>query len=215
MRTRPQRQRAAPGATVPATRSLSRTLSSDARFDSFYDEKVRELSAWHWTPVRIAARAARLLTETGARRILDVGSGVGKFCIVGALSTSADFVGVERRKRLVEIARSAASHYGADRATFVQADIDAFSFEGFSGIYLYHPVYEQISNVVRQIDGTTERSWAAYRHFVDTTTAKLAALSPPVVVVTFDGFGGAMPAAYALKEVESAWYDRLELWIKV
>ena len=118
-------------------------------------------------------------------------------------------------KRLVEIARNAANHYGADRATFVQSDIDAFSFEGFSGIYLYNPFYEQISNVVRQIDGTTERSWTAYRHFVDTTTAKLAALAPPVVVVTFDGFGGPMPAAYALKEVESAWYDRLELWIKV
>src|SRR5204863_2649593 len=111
---------------------------SDAVFDSIYDDRIRGLSEQHWTPVTIAARASWLLTTAGATKILDVGSGVGKFCIVGALSTTAEFVGVERRAGLVDIARRAAATAGASRATFVHADIDAVSFDGYDGIYLYN-----------------------------------------------------------------------------
>src|SRR5262245_2791350 len=94
---------------------MKRRLGSDGSFDSVYDEEIRALSEEHWTPVAVAARAARILTFAGATRILDVGSGVGKFCIVGALCTAARFVGVERRHRLVSIARRAAAEMGAVR----------------------------------------------------------------------------------------------------
>jgi hypothetical protein len=195
--------------------SRSNRISSDVEFDSVYDERVRALSLRHWTPVPVAVRAAQLLTEAGATRILDVGSGVGKFCIVGALSTNARFVGVEWRGRLVEIARRAAIQHGARRATFVHANFEAFSFVGFSGIYLYNPFYEQISDLMAQIDGGIERSKTIYRQFVRTTIAKLAALVPPVAVTTFNGFGGLIPPKYTLKVVEPAGSDQLELWVKV
>src|SRR4029077_8901586 len=65
--------------------------SSDDEFDSAYDKQIRELSEQHWTPLWVAARVAHLLTRSGATRVLDVGSGAGKFCIVGALSTDAEF----------------------------------------------------------------------------------------------------------------------------
>src|SRR3954471_8285376 len=84
-------------------------LPSDVEFDDVYDPEIRALSPQHWTPVQVAARAATLLTQAGATRILDVGSGAGKFCIAGALSTDAHFTGVERRGRLVETARRAAT----------------------------------------------------------------------------------------------------------
>jgi hypothetical protein len=200
---------------APSATSPPNGLSSDAEFDRCYDAKIRRLSLQHWTPVRVAVRAAQLLTEAGATRILDVGSGVGKFCIIGALSTDAEFVGVERRGRLVRIARGAALHHGAHRATFVHANIDAFSFDGFSGIYLYNPFYEQISDLMVQIDGAIERSKTAYRHFVGSTTAKLAAMATPVAVATYNGFGGDMSPAFTLMAVEPAGSDRLELWVKI
>ena len=189
-------------------------LMSDTAFDGVYDEPIRELSAQHWTPVQVAARAAKLLTQAGATRILDVGSGVGKFCIVGALSTNAHFVGLERRKRLVDIARGAAARLHVSRATFVHANVDAFSFEGFDGIYLYNPFYEQISRFLRQIDERPEPSPLLYRHFVRMTTEKLAALAAPVAVLTFNGFGGNMPTEYTFLGDEPAGNDRLELWVK-
>src|SRR5258708_18652778 len=108
--------------------SASAFMSSDLEFDSIYDERTREFSPLHWTPLLVAARAARLLTQAGATRILDVGSGAGKFCIVGALSTDARFVGIERREHLVQIASGAASPLGATPATFIQADVATFSF---------------------------------------------------------------------------------------
>jgi SAM-dependent methyltransferase len=194
--------------------SISRLLVSDLEFDRIYDEESRERSVQHWTPIGVAQRAAALLTEAGATRILDVGSGVGKFCIIGALSTRADFVGVERRSRLVAMARGAASQLGASRATFVHANIDGFSVDGFNGIYLYNPFYEQISDQLVQIDEDLERSLATYRHFVSVTTYMLAALPAATVVVTFHGFGGQMPSEFELLREEPAANDWLEVWVK-
>ena len=203
----PESSRAVP--IVPA-----RILSSDVEFDNAYDLQIRELSEQHWTPVRVAARVAHLLTRSGATRILDVGSGAGKFCIVGALSTDAEFVGVERRGYLVDIAEQTARRFGADRATFVHASADNFSFQGFNGVYLYNPFYEQISGFLTQIDGATERSPLMYRHFVQSTMSKLAAMAPPVAVVTFNGFGGPMPPEYDFRGDEPAGNAELELWVK-
>jgi hypothetical protein len=189
-------------------------LESDAAFDTIYDGRIRKLSELHWTPVAIAARAARLLTRAGATRILDIGSGVGKFCIVGALSTDAEFVGVERREPLVHIARRAATRLGAARATFVHSNFDALPFRGFDGIYLYNPFYEHLAKYLPLIDGAFERSPAAHRYFVRVMIEKLRAAPPPVCVVSYHGFGGAMPPEFHFAGEEAAGNDRLEVWIK-
>jgi hypothetical protein len=189
-------------------------LASDAAFDGIYEERIRALSDQHWTPVAVAARAARLLTKAGATRILDVGSGVGKFCIVGALSTAAEFVGVERREGLVRVANQAAVRMGASRATFIRSNVDSFSFEGFDGAYFYNPFYEQISKYVVLIDHDFERSPRAYRYFVRAIEETLRARPGPFAVVTYHGFGGQMPPEYQLMGDEPAGNDRLELWIK-
>jgi SAM-dependent methyltransferase len=190
------------------------TSTSDLEFDAAYDEKIRDLSEQHWTPVQVAARAAHLLTEAGATRILDVGSGVGKFCIVGALSTDAQFVGVEWRGNLVEIARRTALRFSAARATFVHASVDTFAFDGFDGIYLYNPFYEQISSFLVQIDNNIDRSARAYGRFVSGTLTKLADAARPMAVVTFHGFGAPLPPEYTLLGDEPAGNDQLELWVK-
>ncbi len=205
--------RKANATTAPASENAF--ASSDLEFDAIYDERTRALSPMHWTPLRVAARAARLLTDAGATRVLDVGSGAGKFCIVGALSTDAQFVGIERREQLVNIASGAASRLGATRATFIHADVATFCFEGFDGVYLYNPFHEQISPYLPRIDATLERSDDVYDHFVQRTTDKLAGMAAPVAVVTFNGFGGVMPHSYTFLGGEPAGCDRLELWIKL
>jgi len=189
-------------------------LGSDLAFDRIYDEKIRALSDQHWTPVEVAVRAARMLTHAGATRILDIGSGVGKFCVVGALCTTAEFVGVERRQKLVGIAERAAAALGANRATFVHSNIDAFSLARFDGCYLYNPFYEQISKYLPMIDDDVQRSTWLNRYFIETVQGKLQAAEPPMVVVTYHGFGGSMPRGYRNLAAERAGNDRLEMWIK-
>jgi SAM-dependent methyltransferase len=190
-------------------------LASDEAFDAIYDQRIRALSDRHWSPVAVAARAAAMLEQAGATRILDVGAGVGKFCLVGAMCTRAEFVGVERRADLVDVARAAATRLKARRATFVHSNVTDFSFEGFDGVYLYNPFFEQISRSLRLIDDTAERSRDVYRHLVRATLAKLGALSAPGAIVTFSGFGGRVPpGAFKFIGEEAAANDWLELWIR-
>jgi hypothetical protein len=189
-------------------------LPSDEDFDLVFPEWIRRLSALHWTPVSVAARAAAILVQAGATRILDVGSGVGKFCIVGAMVTPAQFVGVERRQHLVDIAGATATKLGVSRATFVHASVDQFRFEGFDGVYLYNPFFEQISRFIPQVDASVEQSAKLYRLFTEVVTTELSTLAPGTAVVTYNGFGGLMPLSYRFAGDEPAGDDLLDLWIK-
>jgi predicted RNA methylase len=188
-------------------------LPSDEAFDLVYPERIRRLSALHWTPVSVAARAAAILVQAGATRILDVGSGAGKFCVVGAMVTPARFVGVERRRHLVDIAGATATKLGVSRATFVHASVDEFRFEGFDGVYLYNPFFEQISRYLPAVDPSIEHSAKLYRFFTEAVTTQLAALAPGTAVVTYHGFGGLMPRSYRFVGDEPAGDDLLDLWI--
>ena len=71
----------------------------DSRFDLVYPREIRELSDRHWTPVEVARKAAVFLVREPGTRVLDIGCGPGKFCIVGALATDGRFTGVEQRDR--------------------------------------------------------------------------------------------------------------------
>ena len=187
---------------------------SDEQFDAVFGERQRAVSFRHWTPVAVACRAARLLTEMGATRILDVGAGVGKFCIVGALTTGAAFCGVERRGNLVEIARAAAVRFGAGRATFTHANILDFDSDRFDGFYIYNPFEEHLEWDPVPIDHDVETSPDLHRMCVASTTAKLIRARPGTTVVTFNGLGGPMPPHYRQVRSERFCDADLTLWIK-
>src|SRR5947209_1589202 len=80
----------------------------DARFDRVYPPLAQSVSRRFWTPVRVALTGAGWLREARSQRLLDVGSGVGKFCIVTQLAAGCATHGVEQRESLVEAARAAA-----------------------------------------------------------------------------------------------------------
>jgi SAM-dependent methyltransferase len=188
-------------------------LHSDRHFDQVYPSPLRFLSRVHWTPVKVARAAARLLVDAGATSILDVGAGAGKFCIVGALTTSASFVGLEQRSQLVEVARDAAARLGARRVRFVTANIVDADWDGFDGVYLFNPFYEQVGTLIA-IDKEAERSRSLYHRYVKVTEQKLATLPSGTVVVTYHGFGGTMPPDYETIHDQPAGNDRLVLWQK-
>src|SRR4051812_34171547 len=85
--------------------------TTDAVFDAIYPPSIRLSGEVHWTPVVVARRAAELLVTGRGTRVLDVGSGVGKVCIVGALTSDGEFTGVEQRGTLVRIARDVVRRY--------------------------------------------------------------------------------------------------------
>jgi SAM-dependent methyltransferase len=205
--------------TMPAL-SVAAALRSgcpvaDDVFDRVFPPALRDVSFQHWTPVAVARRAAQLLVGAGARRVLDVGSGPGKFCIVGALTTLASFTGIERRPSLVEVARRVAEESGTDRAAFFRGNALRFPFDHFDGFYLYNPFYEQVNLALLQIDETNVHSPVLFRRCVLATRAKLRRMPRGTAVVTYHGFGGTMADGYRQVHRENAGDGTLALWIKV
>ena len=69
---------------------------NDTNFDQMYPIRIQKLSKMHWTPIEIANKAAKFLAYRPGIKVLDIGSGVGKFCLVGANNhPDVSFYGVQ------------------------------------------------------------------------------------------------------------------------
>lgn len=172
------------------------------------------VSRCHWTPLVVARRAAALLADGGSPRILDVGSGVGKFCIAGALTTEAWFVGVEQRADLVEAAREAATKCGAHRALFLHGNVFDVDFSEFDGLYFFNPFLELIEPLEFPIDDAVRISPTRHGEYVSAASRRLSEARPGTRVVTYGGFGGEMPEGFTCALEESCYRDLLTFWIK-
>jgi predicted RNA methylase len=166
----------------------------------------------HWTPVAAALAAARWLAARPGARLLDIGSGVGKFCIVAAAATRARVSGVEHRRHLVTIARDAAARFELDvrfeRGTVVDCDPGKVD-----GVYLFNPFAENLCGSKDRIDATVELSMARFVRDVAATRDFLRAVRVGTRVVTYHGFGGEMPPGY-VRIRRKPCDGTLSLWVK-
>lgn len=182
-----------------AARLAAGDLVADSEVDAQFPESISRLSQVHWTPVAVAQTAARFLVEGMARpRILDVGSGAGKFCGVAAATTGAEFVGVERRPHLVAVAEDFVARLPAAGVTFLTARMEDIDWLPYTGLYFYNPFGEAWLTASESIDDLEDRSWAAYVHYVRTTMARLYLMPTGTKVATYHGMGGPLPPGYRL-----------------
>ena len=165
----------------------------------------------HWTPVDVALRAAALLAPGHCARVLDVGSGVGKVCLIGAATTSATWFGIEQDADMVGAANTAAGQMRIERrARFIHGDLDAVDWTTFDAFYLFNPFAEILHASAG--DALTRRE--RYVASIDFVQRRLADTAPGTRVVTYHGFGGEMPLGFDLIHREAAREDELQLWIK-
>jgi len=185
---------------------------SDAEFEDGYPLAVRWLSTPFWTPVTVARRAAGLLGGGPHKRILDIGAGPGKFCVVGALTTGASFVGVEHRAPLAVVARATAERFGASNARFIHGVFDALDPADYDGIYLFNPFEENLWDWTSHVDQSVQLSQR--RFWADLAAAEtfLARARSGTRVVTYHGFGSEPPNTYRLLLRERHGSGELELW---
>jgi predicted RNA methylase len=158
-------------------------------------------------------RAAALLSRGSASRILDVGSGVGKFCTVAALTTPGAFIGIERQGELVDVARETAHRARAAKARFIHARIEDIDWTNFDGFYLFNPFAELGWKRVRAAQGA-DADRAEYDRAVSFTEESLFRARSGARVVTYHGFGGEMPSSFRLLVREPYGTDFLECWQK-
>jgi SAM-dependent methyltransferase len=187
---------------------------TDAEFDRIYPEWVRRASDMHWTPYVVARRAAEWLVTDSTTRVLDVGSGPGKFCLVGSLATEGVFFGIEQRARLLAVAEQAARRCGATRAHFIRGNIISLDWGNFDAFYFYNPFYEHVADIAPNIDEQIDRAPELFTRYVRITSAKLFSAPVGTRVVTYQGYGGPMPVGYRRLARESFDGNDLELWRK-
>jgi SAM-dependent methyltransferase len=183
----------------------------DEKFDLIYPPQIRELSSLHWTPVAVAAEAAKLLvTERGAC-VLDIGCGPGKFCQVAASLTDGRFTGVEQRRDLVVAARQAANDLGLSNVEFLHGNVMDVAFAEYDAFYLFNP-FEENMHYGNKIDSAVRLSPALFKRYTSHVAAQLGARPIGTRVVTYAGYADDIPACYSCESALCG--DDLKLWIK-
>ncbi len=176
---------------------------------------MRVKSAVHFTPVAVARCAARLLAPRPGLRVLDVGSGPGKFCVIaGREVPEATFVGVELRPHLVHTARKLASRVGVQNVSFVHADAMDVDWSAYDAFYFYNPFAEQLHEQDFLLDRSLSVEPSRFDDYVAAARQRLSAAALGTRVVTYHSFGAPAPLGYDFAESHTIGTDRLELWIK-
>jgi hypothetical protein len=185
---------------------------ADVAFDQLYAPPIRAMSIVHWTPVQAALRAAAWLAPEPAMRVLDIGSGAGKLCCIGALATGASWVGIERERGLVDAATGLATTLElGHRARFRWGDMSTVEWKDFDSLYFYNP-FEAV--LFGAIPTELPHRWTLFGNELDRVTAALSDQPSGMRVVTYHGFGGEMPPGYSLMAAEQIGSGQLALWVK-
>lgn len=170
---------------------------TDRAFDRFLPTGLRRVSRQYWTPLAAALRAAEWLDVTGARTVVDIGSGAGKFCVAAALAGRCSFIGVEHRPHLVDAARRLARTFGVDdRVRFVQRTLDEDDLPQADCYYLYNPYGENLLPPEEHLDAQVELSDERFERDVASTEAALDRAPVGTYVIKYNGFGGNLPPEY-------------------
>lgn len=204
----------------PSPTAISNALQagiglSDRAFDRFLPHQLRLVSPQHWTPLKVAVRVAEWLNSTGVTRVVDIGSGAGKFCVAAALTTRCSFVGVEQRSRLVDAARALASTFGVDdRVEFVHATLSRHTVPPADAYYFFNPFGENLFDSDEHLDDDVELSPERFARDIALTKELLIRAPVGTYVIKYNGFGGRMPGSYQPVSVALDMPNALRMWRK-
>ncbi len=198
------------------------TQVADYYFDRIFPKKIANKSFPHWTPCHVAHRVLELLSPSENSRILDVGSGCGKFCLIAGLTNSkGHFTGIEQRQHLVTIAKEVKLEFEIKNVKFIHGNMSEVNWNDFDCFYFFNPFYEHIMNdSYFWVDETITLNKNHYDSYVQLVEEKLKTLKVGTRVVTYHGFGGAFPPEYTLLISEkingrySESFGLLDLWVK-
>jgi predicted RNA methylase len=188
-------------------------IPTDRDFDMLLSPGSRSRSKLHWTPVRVAVTVGRLLASSTNSRVLDVGSGCGKFACIGAITTPGHFVGIEQRPQLHRNALELCERLKLDRASFVEGDALAADWNAFTAIYLFNPFWENLLPLER-FDGTAMLKVHQFSLFTKIVIEKLSRLPAGTLVATYHGFGGEFPPTFRKIHSMNIGRGPIEIWVK-
>ena len=185
---------------------------SDARFDGLLSEHARRQSRRFWTCVEAATTASEWLAEVGVERLLDVGSGVGKFCCIASLMLGRRVWGLERRGELVFESRRLAQRLGAE-VVVIEGALTQVDPRRFDAFYFFNPFGEYLLPPEERYDAspTSAEEYVSNARLVEQW---LRAAPAGTTVLTFNGLGGRIPLSFSVHRTRCIDRNVLRLWRK-
>lgn len=195
-----------------AERLQNNFLVNDEEFNSIYPELIRELSGKHWTPVAVAKVAAEFLVTRQGIKVLDIGSGVGKFCMIGSALTKGHFTGVEYREILYSFAVELSKHYGVKNTEFIHDNITNINFKDFEAFYFFNSFIENMSEQ-EVMDNSVPISPQLYGKYTQYLRLQFASMPVGTRLATYWGNSEEVPRGYVLQSI--AFEGELKMWEKL
>lgn len=184
---------------------------SDPVFDSLFPAYVRQLSEVHWTPLKVAYTAAQFLAPTADARILDIGAGVGKFCMAAAHVSAAAFVGVEQRKNFARVGNKIIKQLGIHNASVIHGNFVDIDISEYTGVYFFNSFHENLV-IEDSLDENVERSPELYDFYTSQLQAKLKEMPIGARLATYWLSNSEIPGCFQL--YESHFNNLLKFWKK-
>lgn len=184
---------------------------TDDDFNAIYPENIRLLARKHWTPVAVAKTASQFLVDRPGTRVLDIGSGAGKFCMVGSVNTKGQFTGIEQRRHLVDLSTKLSEFHGLHHVKYIHSNISAVRFSDYNAFYLYNSFYENI-DLPNRIDDTVRLSIELYNAYSLYTAEQLSGLPAGARLATYHTPLTLVPRNFRL--MDSLHAGCLNLWEK-
>ncbi|HTJ51554.1 MAG TPA: methyltransferase domain-containing protein [Cyclobacteriaceae bacterium] len=185
---------------------------TDDDFNGIYPKKIRLNAQKHWTPVSVAKSASEFLVDRPGTRVLDIGSGVGKFCMVGACNTKGYFTGIEQRLELVELSKKISRLYQIRNVEFFNGNIIDIKFNYYDAFYFYNSFYENI-DMVHRIDDTIKLDTQLYHSYCLYIVDQFRSLPLGTRLVTFCSPLNIIPQSFKLQDSING--GLLKFWEKV
>ena len=188
-------------------------FASDLIFNSLYPKAIQEVAEKHWTPINVAKKAAAFLATSPDVKVLDIGSGSGKFCLVAAHAHPlTTFYGVEQRQNLVDLSNELARELQLENVVFNCDNICNTDFEKYDHFYFYNSFYENVPGT-QKIDSTIKYSEDLYNYYNRYLYKQLKKKPAGTRLVTYHSFGSEIPTGYEV--VNTDYNEFLKFWIKV
>lgn len=202
----------------PASSSLNQDpylksrFSSDLAFNKLYPVSSQLLSEKHWTPLKIARKAARFLGADDGARVLDIGSGVGKFCLAAAYyQPNVRFFGIEQRHHLYHTAETARLNLALPNVEFIYGNFTQLDLTAYNHFYFYNSFHENLVEY-DHIDESIDYSVELYFYYTRFLFKQLEKMPSGTRIATYHSLEGEIPRDFLL--AGSALDSQLKFWIK-
>ena len=192
--------------------ALHNWFSSDYHFNHLYPEAIREFADRNWTPLNVVKMAAKYLACSKKSKILDIGSGAGKFCIAAAwFQPQSLFFGVEQKLDMVKHAQKASNFLGIRNATFIHGDVTTTDFGIYDGFYFYNSFYEYAQADDRLNASQQAGAGAMYDYYHQYLMSQADKMPAGTKIASYYSLDR-MPAGFVLED--SLFKGLLKFWLK-